>query len=217
MTATHSKTQYLKIALAVSLILIILWALLGAGTSLAWFNDESEEVKNVFHMAEFELDVSYLDDNGKYVTLEGATDLFDENALYEPGYVKTVFLKVENKGDVPFNFKTAVTVTDYALGTNVFGKTFALSDKLEFGLSFSEDEDKLKQELQKREVARATATTPLGNYSTNKAFLDEKSTVYMAITVVMPEEVGNDANYRGKDIPTVHLGITVEASQTDIP
>ncbi len=216
MTATRSKTQYLKIALAVSLILIILWSLLGTGASLAWFSDESEDIKNVFHMAEFKLDVSYLDENGKYATLEGATDLFDENALYEPGYVKTVFLKVENKGNVPFNFKTAVTVTDYTLGTNVFGNTFALSDKLEFGLVFSEDEDKLRQELSKREAARATATTPLGNYSTDKAFLDEKSTVYMAITVVMPEEVGNDANYRGKDIPTVHLGITVEATQTDM-
>lgn len=217
MTATHSKTQSLKIALAVSLILIILWALLGAGTSLAWFSDESEDIKNVFHTAEFELEVSYLNENGKYVTLEGSTDLFDENALYEPGYVKTVFFKIENKGNVPLNFKTAVTVTDYTLGTNLFGNTFALSDKLVFGISFSEDEDRLRDSLSNRDTASATATMPLGNYSTNKARLEKESTLYMAITVAMPKEVANDANYKGKDMPTVHLGITVDASQTDMP
>ncbi len=213
MTATRSKTQYLKIALAVSLILIILWSLLGTGASLAWFSDESEDIKNVFHTADFDLEVSYLDKNGEYKSVEGSTDIFDKNALYEPGYTQTVFFKIENKGDVPFEFKTAVTVSDYTLGTNIFGSTFALSDKLKFGLVFDSDEQVLRNRLSSREVAKDTAVMKLGDYSTESAVLEENSTVYMAITVRMPEEIGNEANYRGNDIPTVELGIIVNATQ----
>lgn len=35
----------------------------------------------------------------------------------------------------------------------------------------------------------------------------------MALVVRMPEEVGNEANYRGDDIPKVELGIIVKADQ----
>ena len=36
---------------------------------------------------------------------------------------------------------------------------------------------------------------------------------YAALILYMPKEVGNEANYRGGDIPTIDLGITVFASQ----
>lgn len=213
MSITIRKTQYLKIALAVSLILIILWIILGAGASLAWFSDETPDVKNVFHSADFELEVSYLDKNGDYQSIEGSTDIFDKNALYEPGYTQTVFFKIENKGNVPFEFKTAISVTDYTLGTNVFGGTFALSDKLRFGLVFDADEQALKNQLAVRDSAQETATMKLGNYSTESAVLNKNSTVYMAITIYMPEKIGNEANYRGSDVPTVELGLIVTATQ----
>ena len=45
------------------------------------------------------------------------------------------------------------------------------------------------------------------------AELEAKDTVYMAVIVCMPEEVGNEANYRGTVVPRVELGLIVSATQ----
>lgn len=213
MSTTANKKPYKKIALALSLCLIIVWAILGTGASLAWFTDTSPEVKNIFHFAEFDLEVSHRLDDGTYEKIDGQTDIFDDEALYEPGYVQVVYLKVENKGTVPFDFKTAVNVTDYAVATNVFGQHFNLQDYLKFGLVAADTEEALEEKLADRELAKENATMPLNNYSTDIAELAAKDTVYMALIVRMPEEVGNDANYRGNTIPRVELGIIVSATQ----
>ena len=59
MTEESNERAYKKLALVLSLSLIIVWMILGTGASLAWFTDTSEEVKNIFHVAEFDLEVSH--------------------------------------------------------------------------------------------------------------------------------------------------------------
>ena len=210
---TIKKEQYKKIALALSLCLLLVWAIMGTGASLAWFTDVSPEVKNIFHVAEFDLVVSHRLDDGTYEEINSETAVFDDEALYEPGYVQVVYLKVENKGTVPFDFKTAVSVTDYTEATNVFGHTFHLQDYLKFGIVTADSEEALEQELANREMAKENATMSLNNYSTDTASLAAKGTVYMAVIVRMPEEVGNAANYRDTVIPKVELGLIVSAAQ----
>ena len=117
-----------KVALSVSLLLVVAWCVLGTGASLAWFTDTDEEVKNIFHFAEFDLEVSHRLEDGTWEKVEQGTKLFDDEALYEPGYVQVVYLRIENKGEVPFDWKTAVTVTDYTEPTNIFGQKFHLQD-----------------------------------------------------------------------------------------
>lgn len=211
------KTRYRKFALVISLCMILVWAMLGTGASLAWFTDTSEEVKNIFHFGEFDLEVSYRTDDGSYEKIDGQTKIFDEEALYEPGYVQVVFLKIENKGTVPFDFKTAVNVTDYTPATNVFGQTFNLQDYLEFGIVTAATETLLEEKVADREMAKEVADMPLNTYETDKAKLGPKNTdtdtVYMALVVRMPEEVDNEANYRGETVPKVELGIIVTAEQ----
>jgi hypothetical protein len=53
----------------------------------------------------------------------------------------------------------------------------------------------------------------LQNYSTEVAALNPGDTAYLALVVRMPEEVGNEANYREGVIPKVELGIIVKAEQ----
>ncbi|MBP3706396.1 MAG: hypothetical protein J6J13_04000, partial [Clostridia bacterium] len=60
------KKSYKKIAFVLSLAAIIVWTMLGTGASLAWFSDTSGEVKNIFHMAEFDLVVSKRTEDGSY-------------------------------------------------------------------------------------------------------------------------------------------------------
>ena len=43
----QKKKPFKKIALALSLCLILLWTVLGTGASLAWFTDTDEEVKKL--------------------------------------------------------------------------------------------------------------------------------------------------------------------------
>ncbi|MBE6717896.1 MAG: hypothetical protein E7574_01385 [Ruminococcaceae bacterium] len=213
MLRSAKKNVYKKIALVLSLCLIVAWALLGTGASLAWFKDTSPAVNNIFHFANFDLEVSYRLENGDYATVTAETELFDKNALYEPGYTQVVFLKVENKGTVPFDFQTAVNVTNYTTALNVLGHTFNLQDYLRFGVISANTETELEELVADRTLANNIAKMKLNNYSTDTAELAANGTVYMALIVRMTEEVGNDANYREATIPKVELGIIVSATQ----
>ena len=207
------KTPYKRIALALSLCALIVWCILGTGASLAWFTDTSPEINNIFHVAEFDLEVSHRLTDGKWEPIDGKTDVFDDDALYEPGYVQVVYLKVENNGTIPFKFHTAVNVNGCIVATNVFGQEFMLQDYLKFGITTADSEDAMKNSVPNREKAVEIADMPLKNYASETAFLAPGATKYIALIVRMPEEVGNVANYRGNTVPKVELGITVKADQ----
>ena len=207
------KTKYKKIALVLSLLTLILWGVLGTGASLAWFTDATPEINNIFHFADFDLVVSHELTDGNWEEIDSTVQIFDENALYEPGYTQVVYLKVENKGDVPFHFRTAVNVNGYSTATNVFGQKFVLQDYLLFGLTTSDSIEEMKESVKSRELAKQVATMKLNNYSTEDAILGDGETKYMALVVRMPEEVTNVANYRGDTIPKVELGVIVTAEQ----
>lgn len=208
------RNKYKKIALVLSLCAILMWAFLGTGASLAWFADTSEKVKNIFHFADFDLDVSYRLEDGSWKPIDGQTEIFDKDALYEPGYVQVVYLMIENKGDVPFDFKTAVNVTDYTESVNMYGQPFCLKDILQFGIAVAGTETEMDALVADRELAKTYATTGLCNYDPQIAQLDAKDDVFMALVVTMPEQTGNEANYyRGSIVPKVELGIIVQADQ----
>ncbi len=221
MKPNAKKTLYKRIALALSLCALLIWAILGTGASLAWFTDTSPEINNIFHFAEFDVEVSHYIGEGKWDEVDSQTKIFDEKALYEPGYVQVVYLKVENKGTLPFEFYTAVNVNGCIVATNVFGQEFMLQDYLKFGVITNMDEKDIINGSLEREIAKDAAKIlvkeiaerPLHNYDTNPATLQPKETAFLALIVRMPEEVGNVANYRGETIPKVNLGITVKADQ----
>ena len=208
------KRIYKQIALALSLCALIVWCILGTGASLAWFTDTSPEINNIFHFSEFDLVVSHRLTDGKWEEVDGQTKIFDEEALYEPGYVQVVYLKVENKGTVPFKFDTAVNVNGCIKAINVFGQPFMLQEYLKFGLATANTEEEMKNSIPDRDAAVEIANEPLHNYYKSGSFeLTPGKTKYIALIVRMPEEVGNVANYRGDTVPEVDLGITVKADQ----
>lgn len=213
MKPNAKKTPYKRIALALSLCALIIWGILGTGASLAWFTDTSPEINNIFHFGKFDLVVSHQLTDGKWEEIDSKTKIFNEEALYEPGYVQVVYLKVENKGTLPFEFYTAVNVNGYIVATNVFGQEFMLQDYLKFGIQIADTEEQMKNSIPNRESALEIADMPLKNYATETAILAPGATKYIALIVRMPEEVGNIANYRGDTVPKVELGITVKADQ----
>ena len=213
MKLNAKKTPYKRIALVLSLCALLVWAILGTGASLAWFTDTSPELNNIFHFGEFDLAVSHRLTDGKWEEVDSQTKVFDEKALYEPGYVQVVYLKVENKGTLPFEFYTAVNVNGFIEATNIFGQKFMLQDYLKFGLTTADAENEMKNSIPDREKAVEIANMPLHNYATETAYLGPGEIKYIALIVRMPEEVSNIANYRGDTVPGVDLGITVKADQ----
>ena len=49
--------KFTKVAFALSICLLVLWGVLGTGTSIAWFMDETPELVNSFEFADFDLEV----------------------------------------------------------------------------------------------------------------------------------------------------------------
>lgn len=212
------KIPYTKAALTFSLCLLILWAILGTGATIAWFTDSPEVDRNSFQVGLLDLKVSYKNDVvTEYTPVDKDTPVFNDRALYEPGYTQAVYLKIENDGDVAFNYKLSVDMTDYTDSVNVSGEKLHLPDYLRFGVVFGASESELN-----RALARENATEDMEVYCLNTYSEMDTVTVapgearYAALVVFMPEEVDNAANHRG-EAPAVELGITVYAQQAGTP
>ena len=211
------KRKYTKYALTLSIMLLMLWGLLGTGTTIAWFSDTSE-AKNTFFIGDLDLVVSHKLEDGTYEEIKSDTSVFDDEALYEPGYVQVVYLKAENKGDVPFEYKLAVEVDDVTVAKGMLGNDIYLPEYLKYGALFGADEAKLSRETAKiiaeNDFPEEVSGYPLNVYSEkDDVVLEPGDERYVAIIVRMPENIGNVANYRGTTVPRVDLGITVTASQ----
>ena len=217
-----NQKTWRKLALAFSAFLFVLWWALGTGATLAWFSDV-ETVRNEFKIGLLDLDVSYKNDIiTEYIPLKGATEVFYDDALYEPGYTQVVYLKIENNGDVDFNYKVSVTVEDFTNGKNAWGEEIYLPNYLRYGVVFAESETELQEMVRDRLNTRTHATNDwgmLGTWSEVSPYIFEagENPHYAALIIYMPEEVGNAANYRGFVEPRVELGITVFAQQSNAP
>jgi len=217
------KRRWRKAALALSACLFVLWWALGTGATLAWFSDV-DTVRNEFQVGLLQLDVWYKNDIvTQYTRLDGVSPVFNDEAVYEPGYTQVVYLKIENKGNMDFQYMMSVTVEDVndEFTTSVLGNKIYLPDYLCFGAVFAESEEALKEKVENRLAARDEADrTPLSTWSEPsdyicKANVDQPH--YAALIVYMPEEVGNAANFRGPVAPKVILGVTVKAQQVGTP
>ena len=213
METNKKRRPFKKIALVLSVCAILLWAALGTGVSLAWFSDTSAEIKNIFNFSTFKLTVEHRDENGDWKAVTGEKAIFDENALYEPGYVQVVYLKVTNNGDTPFRFQTAVNVIKCTPSINVYGDVLELEKYLKAGMAVFFDEAQMDQALADRQRANQIADEKLRSFFTDTVDLQPGRSGYIALVVRMPEEVDNSANYRGEIVPTVELGISVRADQ----
>ena len=208
------RRTFTKVALVLSVCLMIIWCILGTGSSIAWFVDESPAIRNNFNFAEFDLVVSHKTENG-YEEVKADTKIFYDEALYEPGYVQVVCLKIENKGTVGFDYDLAVVpnLQTIVRAKNVYGHDIYLPEFLKFGVVFADTEAELTQKLENRDLAKQQATAALSSYTSKPDNLQAGEEKYVAVIIRMPEEVGNAANYRGNTPPSVELGITVQAVQ----
>ena len=204
-----------KSALCISMLLIVLWVVLGANASLAWFQEEDEIVNSLF-FGDLKLNLYHKTNTG-YEAVDSTTKVFDEAALYEPGYTQIVVLCIENAGTIDFDCQLSVVpdLANVVVAKNEHGGEIFLPDHLKFGAVFGDTEEALLEKISDRALAQKNATEKLSNYSENVGTVAVGGSTYCALVLYMPEEVANEANYRGDTVPSVEVGISVLANQTN--
>lgn len=211
-----------KSGLLASLTLFALLLFMGHASSVAWLTYTTPAEQNNFQVGHLNVYVEYKNDqtNGKYLEVTPDSALFNDEALYEPGYTQVVYLKINNRGNIPLDYKIVVHDFKSTDSINVYGDTLHLPDHLNFGLVTASTEQELQAKISPRDFARLYATHRVAAYMPNQEYsipssrLEVNCEEYAALIVWMPTKVGNEANYKtGETIPQVTLGVTVHAQQ----
>lgn len=218
-----------KRALFSSVVALFLCFAMLLGTTYAWFTDSVSSASNVITAGNLDVVLEYKtawDD--EWAPVEGDTLLFNDEALYEPGYTEIVFLRVSNAGSLALKYNLMFNLTDEVPATNVNGEQFKLSDYLEFG-SYRMDEyngefnyaDILfpnmfgtrENALKNAKMETLSEADPM--LATNAPVLvGDKTAQVFALVLSMPTTVGNEANTMpGTEAPSFKFGVSLVATQ----
>ena len=219
----EKKVGGTKRALLTSVLALVLSLAMLAGTTFAWFTDTASTGVNRIVSGNLDVGLQYwgVDENGQktWLTAENSEDLFDKNALWEPGYTQIVYLKVKNNGNLALTYAMQITPVHETVGVNVDGEEFKLSDYIKFGWTpFTVDGDGTPVALD-REAAQTGVGdgAQLGTTLHRKAAEPMKASAEELVALVawMPENVGNEANYSTVQ-PTIELSLKVLATQAAV-
>ena len=206
-----------KRALLASVLSLVICAAMLVGTTFAWFTDSVTSKKNTIVAGNLDVELEYatVDDTGVlsgWKSVDGATDLFADG-LWEPGYAQVVYLRVSNLGTLALKYQFSLNITSETPGTNVDGEQFLLSDYLQYGVVNGRD---TAFATRAEAIAAVQNPAPLDTYTKAGNLAAGGDPQYVALVVYMPETVGNEANYRGSDIPTIALGLNLTATQDTV-
>ena len=206
-----------KRSLLFSIVSLILCVAMLAGTTFAWFTDSVTSANNIITSGNLDITLEYW--NGtKWVDVEGKSDILT-NKLWEPGVTEVAYLRVANKGSLALKYQLGINIVSETAGVNAEGKTFKLSDYINFGVVENANGETGKYATREDAVAAVTEAKKISAGYTKPGTLYSKGTenavseLYLALVVYMPTEVGNEANHNGTNVPQIDLGINVVATQ----
>lgn len=215
----EKKVGGTKRALLTSVLALVLSLAMLAGSTFAWFTDTASTGVNRIVSGNLDVGLQYWDKESGWLDAENSEDLFDKNALWEPGYTQIVYLKVENNGNLALTYAMQITPVHETVGVNVDGEEFKLSDYIKFGwMKFTVDGDGTPVALD-REAAQTGVGggAQLGKTLHRQAErpLEAGAEELVALVAWMPEDVGNEANYSTVQ-PTIELSLKVLATQAAV-
>lgn len=219
----EKKVGGTKRALLTSVLALVLSLAMLAGTTFAWFTDTASTGVNRIVSGNLDVGLQYWgvgeDGQKTWLTAENSEELFDKNALWEPGYTQIVYLKVKNNGNLALTYAMQITPVHETVGVNVDGEEFKLSDYIKFGwTTFTADENGAPVALD-REAAQTGVGdgAQLGKTLHRRAAEPMKASAEELVALVawMPENVGNEANYSTVQ-PTIELSLKVLATQAAV-
>ena len=219
----EKKVGGTKRALLTSVLALVLSLAMLAGSTFAWFTDTASTGVNRIVSGNLDVGLQYWgvgeDGQKTWLTAESSEELFDENALWEPGYTQIVYLKVKNNGNLALTYAMQITPVRETVGINVDGEQFKLSDYIKFAwTTFTADGDGAPVALD-REGAQAGVGegAQLGTTLHRQAAepMEAGAEELVALVAWMPEDVGNEANYSTVQ-PTIELSLKVLATQAAV-
>ena len=218
---TNRKTT--RRALVLSLLSLLLCCSMLVGTTFAWFTDSVQSGNNQIIAGNLDIELKYAQTpNGEYETVEGVGDIFVAPAgatkgLWEPGHTEVAYLQIHNAGTLALKYQLQVAPYTETIGKNAENQDIKLSEILKF-VATTPSENAM-QTAYTRESAQAAALAGNGikltQYTTEVLTLAPGVSRYVALVVYMPEEVGNEANYRGEAVPTIEFALNLQATQVE--
>ena len=216
----EKKVGGTKRALLTSVLALVLSLAMLAGSTFAWFTDTASTGVNRIVSGNLDVGLEYWGGaESGWLTAENSEDLFDKNALWEPGYTQIIYLRVANNGNLALTYAMQITPVHETVGVNVDGEEFKLSDYIKFGwTAFTVDGTGAPVALG-REAAQTGVGdgAQLGTTLHRQAELPLKADAEELVALVawMPENVGNEANYSTVQ-PTIELSLKVLATQAPV-
>ena len=211
---TNSKST--KRALVTSALAILMCVTMLIGTTFAWFTDTASTGVNKIQAGNLDVELSYKNNstNGVFKTADKETSVFNNEALWEPGHVEYVVLKVSNAGTLALKYKLGINIAEEVGSTNVDGKRFKLSDYIRFAVL---EGDKTEGDMDRDDlVAAAGVGAALKGYSVEEHLAKTEEKI-VTLVVWMPTTVGNEANHQtGAEAPFIRFGISVAATQDTV-
>ncbi len=205
---TQSKNT--KRAFLASVLSIVVCLTMLIGSTFAWFTDTATTGVNKITSGNLDVGLKYSKDFATWNNAEASTEIFDKNALWEPGYTEVVYFEVENKGSLAFNYRIGTNLVNNVKGTNKDGQEIDLTDYIKFGIV------PVTAKFADRDAALDAVTNPVNfaNLFVAENSLDIKGAkATFAMVVFMPTSVGNVANHNGVSVPSIQFGVQVIATQ----
>ena len=120
--------------LTMSAISMLLCVVMLVGLTFAWFTDSVTNGKNKIQAGNLDVELEYSTDMSAWTKVTENASIFDENALWEPGYTQTVYFKITNKGNLAFKYQFGTSVLNNYIGKNHEGEPIDLTKLLKFGI-----------------------------------------------------------------------------------
>ena len=213
---TNSKST--KRALMTGALAILMCVAMLIGTTFAWFTDTASTAVNKIQAGNLKMEVSYKNtSDGEFTVLNENTNVFMENALWEPGHVEYAVLNVKNIGTLALKYRLSINIASETGSTNVLGNEFKLSDYIKFAVIDGEADVTDRAALVANAEAAGSKLISAGSYSKESHLDTTDANETVTLVVWMPTDVGNDANYKvGATVPEINLGINVVATQDTV-
>ena len=207
---TSSKST--KRALISSALAILACVAMLIGTTFAWFTDTASTGVNKIQAGNLDIELSYKNNStgGEFKKADKNTSVFNDEALWEPGYVEYVVLKIRNAGSLALKYKLGINIASEVGSTNVYNNAFNLSDYIRFAV-LNDDQSSLDRDAL---VAAAADSKLIKEGYTAENNMTAGADKVVTLVIWMPTTVGNEANYKeGAAAPSIDLGISVVAAQ----
>ena len=185
-----------KRALLTSIMALVMCVVMLVGTTFAWFTDTASTGVNKIQSGNLDVKLMYSTDMQRWTEATEQTKLFDDNALWEPGYTQVVYLKVVNAGNLALKYEAGFS-KNYTSnrGKNVNGDWYRVDNYLKIGTSETETKFANREDvwsaIAATEKTLAKDVMLTDGWITLKAREESKP---FAVAIYMPTSVGNEAN-----------------------